>query len=161
MYIAYIFKIQFNYNYNYNNNNGSAHRELALTRELHCRAPALKWYYMGFYIHSCPKMRYKGRYTPSFLLCPETYKWVPIEKALPKLDVAKYARFNEDPSAIDENGQVDIKRVSYLVGFISSCCIISPSHPYLPYPVPSFPCFLPSCLSLNSLFAAQVQVTVR
>lgn len=69
-------------------------------------------------------MRYKGRYTPSFLLCPETYKWVPIEKALPKLDVAKYARFNEDLSAIDENGKVDIKRVSYLARFVSSYCII-------------------------------------
>ncbi|KAK4318568.1 hypothetical protein Pmani_010441 [Petrolisthes manimaculis] len=89
-------------------------RELALTRELQRRTPALKWYYMGFYIHSCPKMRYKGRYTPSFLLCPETYKWFPIEDAVPKLDVVKYARFNEDLTANDENAQVDIKKIPVL-----------------------------------------------
>lgn len=34
-------------------------REIAFVRELHTMAPELKWYYMGFYIHSCPKMRYK------------------------------------------------------------------------------------------------------
>jgi hypothetical protein len=31
----------------------------------------LRWYYMGFYIHTCPKMRYKAEYAPSELLCPE------------------------------------------------------------------------------------------
>lgn len=30
---------------------------------------------MGFYIHSCPKMRYKGKLSGSYLLCPETYTW--------------------------------------------------------------------------------------
>lgn len=57
-------------------------------------------------------MRYKGKYKPSFLLCPETYVWIPIENAVLKLDIAKYSRLNEDSSAIDENGQVNIKRVS-------------------------------------------------
>lgn len=33
--------------------------------------PELYYYYMGFYIHSCPKMRYKSQYHPSFLLCPK------------------------------------------------------------------------------------------
>lgn len=83
-------------------------REIALTRELQRRVPSLKWYYMGFYIHSCPKMRYKGRYNPSFLLCPETYSWIPIENALPKLDAAKYSRLNEDAAAVDENGQIRV-----------------------------------------------------
>ncbi len=34
--------------------------------------PDLRWYYMGFYIHSCHKMRYKADYMPSDLLCPNT-----------------------------------------------------------------------------------------
>ncbi|KAK8736421.1 hypothetical protein OTU49_004992, partial [Cherax quadricarinatus] len=89
-------------------------REIALTRELQRRVPSLKWYYMGFYIHSCPKMRYKGRYNPSFLLCPETYSWIPIENALPQLDAAKYSRLNEDAAAVDENGQVDISKIRVL-----------------------------------------------
>ena len=41
-----------------------------------------KYYYMGFYIDTCQKMRYKGEYLPSELLCPRTYVWVNIEKCL-------------------------------------------------------------------------------
>ena len=77
----------------------SALREIAFTRQLHEKTPQLSYYYMGFYIHSCPKMRYKGEYRPSDLLCPETYVWVPIEQCLPSLDNSKYCRFNQDPQA--------------------------------------------------------------
>lgn len=35
-----------------------------------CGSPGLRYYYMGFYIHSCHKMRYKADYAPSDLLCP-------------------------------------------------------------------------------------------
>jgi hypothetical protein len=31
----------------------------------------LRYYYMGFYIHTCPKMKYKADYQPSELLCPQ------------------------------------------------------------------------------------------
>nr|XP_023026125.1 arginyl-tRNA--protein transferase 1 [Leptinotarsa decemlineata] len=60
-------------------------------------------YHWSFYIHSCPKMRYKGKLTPSFLLCPETYCWIPIEKCIEKLDAQKYSRLNEDLDALDRN----------------------------------------------------------
>lgn len=30
----------------------------------------LAHYYLGYYIHSCPKMKYKAQYSPSYLLCP-------------------------------------------------------------------------------------------
>ena len=43
---------------------------------------SLKYYYMGFYINTCQKMRYKGEYLPSELLCPRDYVWVNIEKCL-------------------------------------------------------------------------------
>ncbi len=52
---------------------------------------------MGFYIDSCIKMKYKGKYFPSFLLCPETYIWQPIERCVPKFAVSKYARLEDDP----------------------------------------------------------------
>jgi len=39
------------------------------------------YYYLGYYIESCPKMRYKAEYKPSELLCPVTYKWVDADKA--------------------------------------------------------------------------------
>ncbi|XP_055464823.1 arginyl-tRNA--protein transferase 1 [Psammomys obesus] len=89
----------------------SALREIAFTRQLHEKTSQLSYYYMGFYIHSCPKMRYKGQYRPSDLLCPETYVWVPIEQCLPSLDNSKYCRFNQDPQAEDEGRCKDLDRV--------------------------------------------------
>ena len=32
-------------------------------------AHSLRWYFMGYYIHACPKMRYKAEFAPSELLC--------------------------------------------------------------------------------------------
>ncbi|XP_054707073.1 arginyl-tRNA--protein transferase 1-like [Uloborus diversus] len=92
----------------------AALREIAFTRELNKRYPELQYYYMGFYIHSCVKMRYKGQYAPSFLLCPETYTFKPIENCKPKLDVAKYQRLEEDPNKEDEDGKVNMKNVLIL-----------------------------------------------
>lgn len=46
-------------------------------------------------------MRYKGKITPSYLLCPETYVWRPIEKCIPLLEVSKYSRMNDDINAVD------------------------------------------------------------
>uniref|UniRef100_A0A8C9G5I0 Arginyl-tRNA--protein transferase 1 n=1 Tax=Pavo cristatus TaxID=9049 RepID=A0A8C9G5I0_PAVCR len=92
----------------------SALREIAFTRQLHEKAPDLCFYYMGFYIHSCPKMRYKGQYRPSDLLCPETYVWTPIEQCLPLLELSKYSRFNQDAKAVDEDGIKELGRVRVL-----------------------------------------------
>ncbi|XP_019358479.1 PREDICTED: arginyl-tRNA--protein transferase 1 isoform X2 [Gavialis gangeticus] len=92
----------------------SALREIAFTRQLHEKAPDLSYYYMGFYIHSCPKMRYKGQYRPSDLLCPETYVWVPIEQCLPSLEHSKYCRFNQDSNAVDDGRIKELDRVRVL-----------------------------------------------
>lgn len=91
-------------------------RELQLVQDLCSKVPDLQYYYMGFYIHSCPKMRYKGRLKPSFLLCPETYIWQPIEKCLTKLDDNKYSRLTEDPNAPDCNlcSAEDTKRIKVM-----------------------------------------------
>ncbi|XP_047010312.1 arginyl-tRNA--protein transferase 1 isoform X7 [Ictalurus punctatus] len=92
----------------------SALREIAFTRQLQKQSPKLSYYYLGFYIHSCPKMRYKGQYQPSDLLCPETYIWVPIEKCVPRLDASVYARLNEDTRAGDARALKDLGRVMVL-----------------------------------------------
>lgn len=89
----------------------SSLREVYLTRQLNKVAKDLKYYYMGFYIHSCPKMRYKARMKPSRLLCPETYGWFDIEPCLQKLDKQKYSRLNDDIDAIDGDGIIDVRRV--------------------------------------------------
>uniref|UniRef100_H3C2F8 Arginyl-tRNA--protein transferase 1 n=1 Tax=Tetraodon nigroviridis TaxID=99883 RepID=H3C2F8_TETNG len=92
----------------------SALREIAFTRQLQKQSPKLSYYYLGFYIHSCPKMRYKGQYRPSDLLCPETFAWVPIEQCTPHLDHARYARFNQDPDAGDAHVLKDLGRALVL-----------------------------------------------
>lgn len=89
----------------------SSLREVYLTRQLNKVASDLKYYYMGFYIHTCPKMRYKAKMRPSKLLCPETYVWCDIESCLTKLDNAKYNRLNDDLDAIDEDSVIDIGEV--------------------------------------------------
>ncbi|XP_046969534.1 arginyl-tRNA--protein transferase 1 isoform X1 [Vanessa cardui] len=78
-------------------------REISFTRYLHTMSPSLQYYYMGFYIHSCRKMRYKGNFCPSDLLCPETYKWFPIKGCLEKLEIVPYTRFDPDIDSVDEN----------------------------------------------------------
>uniref|UniRef100_A0A671L8J2 Arginyl-tRNA--protein transferase 1 n=1 Tax=Sinocyclocheilus anshuiensis TaxID=1608454 RepID=A0A671L8J2_9TELE len=81
----------------------SALREIAFTRQLQQQSPKLAYYYLGFYVHSCPKMRYKGQYRPSDLLCPETYTWVSIERCIPRLEISAYSR---DACALKELGRV-------------------------------------------------------
>ncbi|KAI9658155.1 MAG: Arginyl-tRNA--protein transferase 1 [Alyxoria varia] len=53
----------------------SALREVQLTREYHYTN-----YYMGFYIPSCAKMRYKGEYKPQWVLDFPTMEWWPLEE---------------------------------------------------------------------------------
>ncbi|XP_033741170.1 arginyl-tRNA--protein transferase 1-like isoform X1 [Pecten maximus] len=91
----------------------TALREIAFVQELNKKAPDLIYYYMGYYIHSCPKMKYKGQYFPSFLLCPETYTWLPIAECTPKLDVNKYSRFAAE-DVEDDGGKLEIDNVLVL-----------------------------------------------
>jgi arginine-tRNA-protein transferase len=56
----------------------SALAEISYVKAMSKILPELKYYYMGFYIHSVPKMRYKMQYEPSDLLCPVTLTWVPF-----------------------------------------------------------------------------------
>ncbi|KAL8943370.1 MAG: hypothetical protein Q9211_001009 [Gyalolechia sp. 1 TL-2023] len=64
----------------------SALREIVLAIE-----GGYQYYYMGFYIHSCIKMRYKNEYQPSYLLDPETYSWDPLDADyLARLSARKY-----------------------------------------------------------------------
>ncbi|XP_018419457.1 PREDICTED: arginyl-tRNA--protein transferase 1 isoform X1 [Nanorana parkeri] len=92
----------------------SALREIAFTRELQAKAADLCYYYMGFYIHSCPKMRYKGQYKPSQLLCPESYLWVHIEQCVPLLESTKYSRFNSNSEERDKDRLTELGRVRVL-----------------------------------------------
>ncbi|XP_057978923.1 arginyl-tRNA--protein transferase 2 isoform X2 [Malania oleifera] len=64
----------------------SAIQEIGWIKENQAFCPSLQYYYLGYYIHSCSKMRYKAAYRPSELLCPLRYQWVPYDIAKPLLD---------------------------------------------------------------------------
>jgi len=68
----------------------SALEEIKWVREAQKHCPTLQYYYLGYYIHSCPKMRYKAAYNPSELLCAVHYRWIPFQFAKPVLDTAAY-----------------------------------------------------------------------
>jgi len=73
----------------------SAVREVQLTLQLGALLPSLQHYYMGYYVHSCPKMRYKAGVQPSHLLSPTLLSWHPLPPCLPLLDAAKYSTLEE------------------------------------------------------------------
>ncbi|KAG0369224.1 arginine-tRNA-protein transferase [Gamsiella multidivaricata] len=80
----------------------SAQREIALVQALSAKPgyENLKYYYMGFYIFTCPKMTYKGHFHPSYLLDPETYNWVDFKKCQEILKDQRYSAF-ENPTTTD------------------------------------------------------------
>lgn len=73
--------------------------EIALAQQFYRVNPFMQYYYMGFYVQSCPKMNYKSRYSASYLLCPETHRYVPVEICIPKLIVSGYARLADKEAA--------------------------------------------------------------
>lgn len=68
----------------------------ALTELNFCKNNNLPYYYMGFYIHSCEKMKYKAEYKPSELLCPVTNRWFYLSDVVDKIERCKFAPFDED-----------------------------------------------------------------
>ncbi|XP_069750572.1 arginyl-tRNA--protein transferase 1-like isoform X2 [Narcine bancroftii] len=82
----------------------SALREIALTQRLNEKAPRMKYYYLGPYVHTCIKVKYKLLYQPTELLCPVTGHWVPVEQCLPKLELNKFAKlYDGDEPAADSS----------------------------------------------------------
>ncbi|KAL2073338.1 hypothetical protein VTL71DRAFT_10662 [Oculimacula yallundae] len=72
--------------------------EIALAKE-----KGYKWWYAGFYIHSCVKMRYKGGYSPQYILDPESYAWDPLDAEVKKkLDEKKYLSLSRERAGLVE-----------------------------------------------------------
>ncbi|XP_062156461.1 arginyl-tRNA--protein transferase 2-like isoform X2 [Alnus glutinosa] len=88
----------------------SALQEIDWIRENKVHCPSLRYYYLGYYIHSCDKMRYKAAYHPSELLCPLRYRWIPYDIARPLLDRKLYVVLSD--FAILQNGESSPSRIS-------------------------------------------------
>ncbi|KAL4920157.1 arginine-tRNA-protein transferase [Aspergillus aurantiobrunneus] len=77
----------------------SAMREISLANE-----GGYEYYYMGFYIHSCQKMRYKGSFRPQYILDPESHTWDPLDGELSsKLNTRPYVSLSRDRKLADPN----------------------------------------------------------
>lgn len=76
-------------------------REIALAME-----GGYRYWYPGYYIHSCPKMRYKIDYSPQYVLDPETLKWDLLDKeALAIFDKKPYVSLSRERTLLqDQNG---------------------------------------------------------
>ncbi|GAB2288361.1 hypothetical protein Dimus_022694 [Dionaea muscipula] len=88
----------------------SALQEIEWLKENQRFCPSLHCYYLGYYIHSCRKMRYKASYRPSELLCPLRYKWVSFEIVKPMLDRKKYVVLSDFSKC--ENGESSVLQES-------------------------------------------------
>ena len=81
---------------------GALH-EIALAYE-----EGYRWWYPGFYIHSCPKMRYKIDYAPQYILDPETLHWDLLDKSvLSLLDKKSFVSLYLERHKDLVNGDVD------------------------------------------------------
>lgn len=82
----------------------SALQEINWVRESQSHCPSLQYYYLGYYIHSCNKMRYKAAYRPSELLCPLRYQWVSFDIAKGLLDRKPYVVLSDYATLQNEVG---------------------------------------------------------
>ena len=70
----------------------SALREATLALE-----GGYQYYYMGYYIHSCAKMKYKAEYRPQHVLDPESLEWNPLDGELCSLlDRKRYVSLSRE-----------------------------------------------------------------
>ncbi|KAI3721079.1 hypothetical protein L2E82_32083 [Cichorium intybus] len=85
----------------------SALQEINWVRENEGYCSSLQYYYLGYYIHSCSKMRYKAAYRPSELLCPLRYQWVSFDNAKRLLDRKQYVVLSDYASLENEGDLLD------------------------------------------------------
>ena len=81
----------------------SALREAAFAKE-----NGYTYYNMGYYIHSCKKMRYKAEFKPQYVLDPESYTWDKLDEYLTsRLDENHYISLSADRAREQQNGSLD------------------------------------------------------
>ncbi|KJZ71996.1 hypothetical protein HIM_08557 [Hirsutella minnesotensis 3608] len=78
--------------------------EISLARE-----GGYRWWYPGFYIHNCPKMRYKIDYAPQYILDPEALTWNPLDdEVLRLLDKKPFVSMHLEKKAATDDATGDL-----------------------------------------------------
>jgi len=92
-------------------------REIEFVREIKkSLIPEMKYYVMGYYIHTCQKMRYKGDFFPSQILCPVSHNFVDLKSVEKILEENKFQKLTDEK----KNDFIDIPvkdRVNIMKGF--------------------------------------------
>ncbi len=72
----------------------------------------MKYYAMGYYIHTCQKSVYKGEFFPSEVICPVTHNFVPLNSVKEILDKNKFSRLTDEKKNenidLSENEKISI-----------------------------------------------------
>ncbi|CZT00693.1 related to arginine-tRNA-protein transferase [Rhynchosporium agropyri] len=90
--------------------------EIALAKE-----QGYRWWYAGFYIHSCVKMRYKGDFSPQYILDPESYTWDPLDSEVKRrLDEKKYLSLSRERVGKAEERTVETEEQFTAIGTSNS-----------------------------------------
>ena len=87
-------------------------REIALTRQLQKVMPGLKYYLLGYYNYTIPKISYKHQFRPTEIQCPDTYQWLPLQQVVSRIKANQYARLSDDECDLEIEKMVDDLMVS-------------------------------------------------
>jgi arginine-tRNA-protein transferase len=113
----------------------SALRETALARE-----GGYEYYYMGYYIHSCLKMRYKGTYKPQHVLDFESFEWSPLDDKMCRLmDERKWVSMSRERSAASSQDAAAVTNETTTDAETSDPTTKPKPAETSPYPTPSHP----------------------
>ena len=80
-------------------------REIEWVKNASKTCASLRYYYLGYYIHECPKMRYKAEYRPSELKCAVTGKWTTLDDpdVVRRLEGGSFAPLRAPEAAGDDD----------------------------------------------------------
>lgn len=117
----------------------SALRETALALE-----GGYEYYYMGYYIHSCLKMRYKGTYKPQHVLDFETFEWSPLDENMSRLmDKRKWVSMSRERGGREGGGAANSTESNSSAKDPDHTSTTTPNtttaSPTSIYPTPKFP----------------------
>jgi arginine-tRNA-protein transferase len=113
----------------------SALRETALALE-----GGYEYYYMGYYIHSCLKMRYKGTYKPQHVLDFESFEWSPLDDKMCRLmDERKWVSMSRERSAASSQDAAAVTNETTTDAETSDPTTKPKPAETSPYPTPSHP----------------------
>jgi len=79
--------------------------------------PPWKYYFLGWYIHTCPKMNYKSSFKGCQLQCPVTFNYLPFNQEIRNLlDIHGYTQLDfKNPLYVDTDTESALLNIPLLI----------------------------------------------